>query len=119
MAQETEDKRPSGSKLGRPEEGSARMSTGAPLEEGNKRFIAYVNKIKTPPLGQDHYWKNQMRRAVLKAVLKENPGSKIVVHGIRWHKSHPLQRGIDIEVGKDVDEGEITTWIVKDLRITY
>ena len=117
----TEDNRPPGRKLGQwdpHEEGSARMEVADPEKEGNKRVMIYLSKVKAPPLGAVKWWKDEMRRKVTQTIEREL-GVRATVHGVRWHYSHPLERGLDTEFPALQDTERIKEQILRAVRIGF
>ena len=49
-----------------------------------------------------------MRRRVVEVLGEEFQDSASVVHGVTWHYSHPLERGLDIELKDTVDTAGVT-----------
>ena len=121
VAEKTEDNRPKGKieiNKSLDKAGSARIEIEDAEQEGNKRILIYLSKVKAPPIGEARWRKNEMRRKVSKTVEKELE-IRTTVHGIRWHNSHLLERALDIEFPGVVDSEKVKEVIVKAMRIGF
>lgn len=72
-------------------------------------MLVYLNKTKKPLVGTDRGWKEQMRRNLSRVIEEELLEAKVVIHGISWQFSHPLESGIDLEVEKGEEVQKIIT----------
>ena len=74
------------------------MTAASPKEEGRQRFL---NKVRAPPQGPEGRRKEQMGKRVI------DEEERLVIHGISGTYSHPLERGVDIEIEADVDRQRV------------
>lgn len=85
------------------------------MDEGRERCGIYRSKVKVPPRGPAKFWKDQLRRFLIKAIQGALPNSQPVFKGISWHYSNPLERGIDMETDRSKTPEEVLKVVMEAL----